>query len=714
MNQVISWLIYLVSPRKRLPTTDYISRNTNLLRKATLDALYQVFKTTVTLSIWKDTISDQVKQKIKEELLADLNRDNKNDQTFLNVRIASSVAKLIKENGGEWNELDTFKNDSSLENDAAYLLSEISKFGDRRDVDEISKVNATRKKQRKPVRSCDAVLESMKMEYNLGSADMQATTTSSSTTTIQGKKKDETMLVNLLKLDDYSRNQIPSHDIIHLVLSLLDSKPIQDLSDTILVNIQSLITQYNNLDCTKLVTPLVQLFKPPHFETSGKLSQGYQTALNIIRLACSKIDEKNIVSDAICQLFEFTILENQSHFSVIDMKDLVQYAAGDSLSIYLPHFTKYIYSILDDPNRRLNEKDQDDKDKEYDGSEEEDEEEDEDEEIDEDEEYDGSEEEEEDQVERIDPKNQNCFSLLDAIIKVVPPKAICPYAKTLATSISKHENISSLSIIPQLLSVLCNKESGEDGTSVALEIFEMFELQIFKKIEQIQNNGDDGVGNRQVSLFINLSTSLCKLIRSMGANKMNDSLIMRSYSDAFYTFGHLQLLLHNYTYGEVDDDDNGQNEIKRIQLLGVSSGMVCTLIGILEENENLTKLSKSIGESLFSDIQDWETEQDEGYETKLLFYAPLLVALKKYTKGIVVEELDDSWIDIKFLGFMLGDVIEMFEQFDQKLYSKLHSFTKMIIQFCHKYISFIPLTNRKQKHINQVNQQIETIKTFIK
>ncbi|EGG22595.1 hypothetical protein DFA_04725 [Cavenderia fasciculata] len=181
-----------------------------------------------------------------------------------------------------------------------------------------------------------------------------------------------------------------------MILATLDSKSIGIPlpSDTLKRKDQLFQNWY---DCSRLVMPLVQLFKAPNIVETDE----YRIAIDILYLIYPNVPKK-LVSRSIHQLFKYTINLDQDEdqvFNLTDLKKVIRFSR-DVIPVYLSHFLKYIYVKLDI------DKDQD---------------------IDD--EYEEDEEEEEEVVEDEGQLEiTNNLLLLNEIVKVVSLSNIYPYA----------------------------------------------------------------------------------------------------------------------------------------------------------------------------------------------------------------------------------------------------------------------------------------------
>ncbi|EGG15633.1 hypothetical protein DFA_10475 [Cavenderia fasciculata] len=728
-QKVIPWLLYLVS--NGMPPT-YNPNKRKLDSTASKPNAHPIIENeaihTLSWTITFNNTSSQLKQRVKQVVLEYLKKqtisyddDDDDDYSITRktdaiIRIASSMQNYGKKL--EWDELIEFinnamKHDNKNLRDISFMLmfQFIKKEMVKGKIDIKLAVVEGLKLDREPIRE---VISKCFKDY-LFVGDAIKTIASSLSIREERESMCQVFISHfLLYFHDSSRRtaycnqhifEDHKEELFDIILATFDSKSIGSLSDT-LKKIRSIIPK---LDCSRLVMPLVQLFKPPHIVGTDE----YRIVIDILCLIYPNIPKK-LVSRSIHQLFKYTITAKEDQvFNLLDLKNVIRFSR-DVMPVYLSQFLKHIYVKLDIDKDDTIYKIKDDEKGDYKDGEDEEEYEDEDEDEDEyeneyededeyeddngdcdDEEEDDDDEEEEELVVGEDQVEiRNNLLLLNEIVKVVSLSNIYPYALVLAKSLTKYQNRTSSLIIPHLFSSVCHKETihemVDDKQNVILGIFDRFFRPMHHNHIAPFNFHNEDV---RVPSYIEMTSTLHHLIDSVGKRVMGDSQLFYVLDESLSMFADLQ-----QAYFKRKNPTKGNQYFETIEYLGAWSS-TCHLIfkimqldGIRVLYDDLPSLPEIITK-LVSDLQKAKNgKHSESFYPKLAVFGGSILYIFKKCKVFKIR-LDKDWFKIEHARSIMVDLADFVDpQNSGCTYSdEMIMIIERIMAFVEHYISFAPV-----------------------
>ncbi|EGG15652.1 hypothetical protein DFA_10494 [Cavenderia fasciculata] len=739
-QKVIPWLLYLVS--NGMPPT-YNPNKRKLDSTASKPNAHPIIENeaihTLSWTITFNNTSSQLKQRVKQVVLEYLKKqtisyDDDDDDDHSITRKTDAIIRIARsmKNYGEkleWDELIEFinnamKHDNKNLRDISFMLmfQFIKKEMVKGKIDIKLAVVEGLKLDSEPIR--EVISECFKDYLFVGDA---IKTIASSLSIREERESMCQVFIShfLLYFHDSSRRtayrnqrRFVDHkeELFDIILATFDSKSIGSLSDT-LKKIRSIIPK---LDCSRLVMPLVQLFKPPHIVGTDE----YRIVIDILCLIYPNIPKK-LVSRSIHQLFKYTITAKEDQvFNLLDLKNVIRFSR-DVMPVYLSQFLKHIYVKLDiDKDDTIYKIKDDEKGDPKDGEDEEVEEEYEDEDEEEEEEEDGDDEEEEELVVGEDQVEiRNNLLLLNEIVKVVSLSNIYPYALVLAKSLTKYQNRTSSLIIPHLFSSVCHKETIQemvnDKQNVILDIFDQFFISMnLNHIAPFNFRNEDV----RVPSYIEIISTFHHLIDSVGGGVMGDHPLFYCLDESLSMFADLQ-----QAYFKRKNPTKEIQYFARIEYLGAWSS-ICHLIfkimqldGIRVLHDELPSLPKIITK-LVSDLQKAKNgKHSESFYPKLAVFGGSILYIFKKCKVFKIR-LDKDWFKIEHARSIMVDLMNFVDpEFSGCTYSdEMIMIIERIMAFVEHYISFAPVicgeglyTIERTRNLMHVVRQLIAKKEFI-
>ncbi|EGG24037.1 hypothetical protein DFA_06175 [Cavenderia fasciculata] len=452
----------------------------------------------------------------------------------------------------------------------------------------------------------------------------------------------------------------------------------------ILCPIQSMIARLQGrMDWSELVIPIVKLFDTLSVPTdSGSHRIVCDILSDIWSIKTTTPDEnKKLVSKPIQQLFHYTLVRDNAN--PCNFWKIMKFAK-DILPLYLPLLMKHIYSEL---GIRSGSRDTDTK-----------------------------EEEELEEDEELDQNIEETIWLLKKIVKVASRSDIYPYAWTLAKTLVRYRNSTTLPIVSGLLASIRQISNDKDFLQHRPTFIHIFTKFFNYKINKSTSQGSS-------PWFIDNAVSIQNLIQSVGPCIIPQHMVIKCFTQ----FIVLQQQRFQYMGSRLDRQH--QPQIEYLGRLSCVSNLLMTLLELngddIQTESYPDTSTRKLCEASMAIVKEIEIEQRESnkiddsiyFRDLSIFGATILFFVNNYAN---VPELSPTLIEaslpkIGYIINMLGDIIEETEKNDLGKSSRLRKAIRSVLEYIENYISVAPLISnqkgeKKNETVQLIKYQIVTIR----